>query len=243
MTELTTIEPAVAQQDVSLLATISRAAQDATVDVGKMERLMAMYERMEAKRAETALNDAMSDAQAEMEPISADALNPQTKSRYATYAKLDRALRPIYTKHGFALSFNTSADAPEGFVRVLCYVSHKAGHSRTYHIDMPTDGKGAKGNDVMTKTHAVGSGAQYGMRYLLKMIFNVAIGEGDDDGNAAAADPHTAWLAAVEECTTDAEVTARATEMVEKFGGVNKVPHALRSACQRKRESFKAKAA
>ena len=49
-------------------------------------------------------------------------------------------------------------------------------------------GKGAKGGDVMTKTHAFGSGTSYGMRYLLKMIFNVAIGEEDDDGNSASGD-------------------------------------------------------
>jgi hypothetical protein len=49
---------------------------------------------------------------------------------------------------------------------------------------MPSDGKGAKGNDVMTRTHAAGSAMSYGMRYLLKAIFNIAIGE-DDDGNAA----------------------------------------------------------
>lgn len=72
-------------------------------------------------------------------------------------------------------------------MRVLCYVSHTAGHTRTYQCDMPADGKGAKGNDVMTKTHAAGSAASYGMRYLLKMIFNIAIGEDEDDGNAASA--------------------------------------------------------
>ncbi len=49
---------------------------------------------------------------------------------------------------------------------------------------MPADGKGAKGGDVMTKTHAAGSAFSYGQRYLLKLIFNVAIGD-DDDGNAA----------------------------------------------------------
>jgi hypothetical protein len=49
---------------------------------------------------------------------------------------------------------------------------------------MPADGKGAKGGDVMTKTHATGAAMSYGMRYLLKMIFNVAIGEDDKDGNA-----------------------------------------------------------
>jgi ribosomal protein L37AE/L43A len=50
---------------------------------------------------------------------------------------------------------------------------------------MPADGKGAKGNDVMTKTHAAGAAGSYGARYLLKGIFNVAIGENDDDGNGA----------------------------------------------------------
>jgi hypothetical protein len=50
---------------------------------------------------------------------------------------------------------------------------------------MPADGKGAKGGDVMTRTHATGSALSYGMRYLLKMIFNVAVGEDDDDGNDA----------------------------------------------------------
>jgi ERF superfamily protein len=51
---------------------------------------------------------------------------------------------------------------------------------------MPADGKGAKGGDVMTKTHATGSALTYGRRYLLALIFNLAIGElQDDDGNAA----------------------------------------------------------
>lgn len=32
---------------------------------------------------------------------------------------------------------------------------------------------------MMTKTHATGAAMSYGMRYLLKMIFNAAIGEAD----------------------------------------------------------------
>jgi hypothetical protein len=52
---------------------------------------------------------------------------------------------------------------------------------------MPSDGKGAKGGDVMTKTHATGAAESYGMRYLLKMIFNIAIGEEDNDGNKFSA--------------------------------------------------------
>ena len=39
--------------------------------------------------------------------------------------------------------------------------------------------------DVMTKIHATGSAFTYGQRYLLKLIFNVAVGDDDDDGNKA----------------------------------------------------------
>jgi hypothetical protein len=115
--------------------------------------------------------------------ISADAENKQTHSRYATYAKLDSVLRPIYTKHGFSLSFDEDESPKPDHIRCLCYVSHDAGHTRTYRKDMPADGKGAKGGDVMTKTHATGAASSYGARYLLKGIFNVAIGEDDRDGN------------------------------------------------------------
>ena len=103
--------------------------------------------------------------------------------RDRSYAQLDKKLRPIFTKHGFSLSFSDGVtDKPE-HVRVVCKVRHIAGHSETHWKDMPADGKGAKGGDVMTKTHAAGAAQQYGMRYLLKGIFNVAIGEDDTDGN------------------------------------------------------------
>lgn len=167
-----------------LISIIERMALNPSVNVETIERMMAMRERMEAQQNEREFNAKMALAQAEMRPVAADASNPQTKSKYASYPALDRALRPVYTKVGFALSFNTDPGAPENYVRVLCDVTN-CGHTRRYQIDMPADGKGAKGGDVMTKTHATGSAVSYGMRYLLKMVFNIAVGEADDDGNAA----------------------------------------------------------
>lgn len=179
--------PAHQSQAYSLTNTIMALASHPNVDIDKVERLLIMRERIATQEKQEAFNCAMRDAQAQMRPISADAENPQTRSRYATYSKLDLAVRPIYTDCGFSLSFDTGEGAPEAHVRILCYVSHSGGHTRTYKIDMPSDGKGAKGNDVMTKAHASGSAISYGMRYLLKMIFNIAVGEDDDDGNAASA--------------------------------------------------------
>lgn len=172
----------------SLMSVISEAARDKETDVGKLEKLMALYERVQDRDAKREFNVAMSDAQQEMRPVAADAQNPQTRSRYASFAALDRALRPIYTKNGFGLSFDTDDSPKPNHIRVLCEVSHRAGHSHTYKLDMPADGKGAKGGDVMTLTHATGAAMTYGQRYLLKAIFNIAIGDDDDNGADRADD-------------------------------------------------------
>lgn len=169
---------------------LDRMVRDTSIDLDRLERMIGMQQDVERRRAEQAFAGAMSLVQSETRAVAADSNNPQTRSRYASYFALDKALRPIYTRHGFALSFNTDPDAPENCIRVVCYVSHDKGHTRKYQIDMPADGKGAKGGDVMTKTHATGSAATYGQRYLLKMIFNIAIGQ-DDDGNAAGNKPVT----------------------------------------------------
>lgn len=213
---------------------VARAASDPNVDADKMERLYALMERQQAQQAEIAFNDAMSSAQGKMGRISADATNPQTRSKYATYGKLDKALRPIYSQYGFSLSFDSTDSPKEDHARFLCYCSHSAGHTRTYRIDIPVDGKGAKGNDVMTKTHAVGSGASYGMRYLLKMIFNVAVGEDDDDGNAAGRPPSEAeinaekWVERANRIAEPAEYVSERAAMMTFYDASDDNPATLR---------------
>jgi hypothetical protein len=209
-----------ASDSASLLQIISRAASDPAVDIDKMERLLQMHERLVARDAEQEFNLAMTQAQREMRPVSADATNPQTHSKYATYAKLDAALRPIYTECGFSLSFDEGESPKDELIRVLCYVSHTGGFTRTYHKDMPADGKGAKGNDVMTKTHASGAAMSYGMRYLLKGIFNVAVGEDDRDGNAP---PRPAALITVQQADEIRDLIRQAKSTPEKFCEVGKI--------------------
>lgn len=202
----------------SIMDVIAKAAADPNTDVDKLERLLGMYERITARQAEQKFHEAMTDAQADMRPIATDADNPQTRSKYATYHALDKALRPVYTGHGFALSFDTG-EAPENYVKVLCHTSHRDGYSKTYSVLMPADGKGAKGGDVMTRTHAAGAAMTYGQRYLLKLIFNVAIG-GDDDGNGAAVP--SAKITA-EQAQTIRDLLARSKGDVVKFCATFKI--------------------
>jgi hypothetical protein len=159
-------------------------AVDRGANIDTIERLAKLQREMQDFQAKIDYGIAMKSAQEAIPRIAPDLTNPQTHSKYASYAALDRVIRPVYTREGFSLSFNTGESSLPDQLRVFCKVRHVGGHEEPFQIDMPNDGKGAKGGDVMTKTHAQAAGASYGMRYLLKMIFNIAIGEEDRDGNA-----------------------------------------------------------
>jgi len=167
---------------VSLLQIISRAASDPNVDIEKMERLMAMHERITAKQAEVAFNEAMTACQREIPAVFRNKINEEKSARYADLEQLDKVARPIYTKHGFALSFGTADCAIAGHVRQTCLVSHVGGHSRTYQADIPLDLTGPKGNPNKTGVQGFGSSMSYGQRYMTKLIFNIALTNEDNDG-------------------------------------------------------------
>jgi hypothetical protein len=154
--------------------------------IGVIERLFALQQDERNYQTRVAFDEALSRCQAQLTRISADANNPSTNSRYATYAKLDKIVRPIYTAEGFSLSFGERDCPTPGKTRFVAFLS-RAGVTREYLKDMSPSTKGAKGGDVMTPIHADASADSYAKRYLLKDIFNIAIGEADNDGNGGTA--------------------------------------------------------
>lgn len=173
---------------------IERVLSEPDFPVDKLHELLSLQERVEAESARKAYLADFALASAEMEPIRKDARNPETKSKYATHAALDAAMRPIYTRYGFAYSWTTGigdgSPVPPDSIRVLGTLSHKLGHERHFQIDMPCDGKGPKGGAVMSRTHATGSAFSYGRRYLQGGSFNIVFAGEDDDGNAAGRQPN-----------------------------------------------------
>jgi hypothetical protein len=171
-------------QATSLLQAITSAASNKDVDIEKMERLFAMHEKMVAREAEAAFNAAMARAQAKIEPVVAKAYNQQTNSYYAKLAAVNKEITPIATAEGMSISFGTADCPKDGWYRTVATVSHAAGHSREYHLDLPADDVGIKGSANKTQVHAAGSTSSYARRYLVCMIFNVSTGD-DNDGNGS----------------------------------------------------------
>jgi len=176
-------------ESTALISVIERAARDPHIDIDKIERLLVMQERIFAKNAEAEFNAAMAACQAEMPRIVPTFRNEQTQSDYAALEEIDRIARPIYTGHGFALSFGTEDCPIKDYYRQTCKVSHRAGHSEMRHADLPIDTVGLKGNPNKTGIQGFGSTMTYGQRYITKLVFNIVIGGEDNDGNGPTLSP------------------------------------------------------
>jgi len=165
---------------------LERAARDPSVDVGKMKALLEMKEGVENREAEKAWALAMQATQAEILPVAKNAQNAHTKSKYAKLEKVDEAIRPIYTKHGFSISYGSREPKGQQHVRVVCHVSHIGGYSKEFELEGRLDTTGSQGASNKTEIQGMGSSVSYLRRYLLLMIFNVVMEGEDADGNGKA---------------------------------------------------------
>lgn len=173
-------------QAMALVDLIQKAASNPEIDLDRMERLFEMRERVLAQEAKRSFFTAMKAAQAEMPIVLKNAANDHTRSRYATYDQVSKAMQPVISRHGFSLTFSTEPSQIPGHLRVICECAHEDGHSKIEAADLPYDAAGAQGKANKTGVQAYGSTVSYARRYLKCMIFDVAVGEDDTDGNSAA---------------------------------------------------------
>ena len=167
-------------------AEMIRMAISGGADLDKLEKLLALQERFEANEARKIFAKDFAVAQANILPVVKKKYNQQTKSKYSDLSDVIETTQPIYTKEGFSVTFDEGDSPLPEHARILADVIHHAGHTRSYHYDVPFDGKGIQGNANMTKIHGKASSTSYGRRYLMCMIWNIPTS--DNDGNTEQAD-------------------------------------------------------
>lgn len=171
------VMPAPVNESSAVLSMIARAASDPNTDMDKMERLMAMHERMCAQQAKTAYSEALSQMQAELPSIGER--GKADRYMFALWEDINTAIKPFLQKHGFALSFRTdTADK----VTVTGVLSHRAGHSEETTITLPADPSGNK-----NAVQAVASSVSYGKRYTAGALLNLTSHGEDDDAFGTSA--------------------------------------------------------
>lgn len=174
-----------ARESTSIVQIIERAARDPSIDIDKMERLLAMKERLDAKLAVEAYNTAFAEMQPELPEIDERGqikVNETVRSTYAKWEDINAVIKPILAKHGFGLSFRTSTKS--GKADVTAILMHRAGHREETSIELDADTSGSK-NGVQ----ALGSSVSYGKRYTATAILNITTRGLDDDGKRAGDGP------------------------------------------------------
>lgn len=174
-------------QDNSPMALISRAlnsgmSPDVIRELVNLQQSMERFEWEKAERQATIdFDDALNRCQDRVTTIIARRDGDGGKYKYANYDDLDQMVRPIYTSEGFSISYG-EADCPtQGKTRMVAFL-RRSGITREYFKDLTASVLGPKGTPVMTQINAEGSLDSYGRRFLLRDIFNIAIGKDDDDG-------------------------------------------------------------
>lgn len=171
--------------DTSSLA--KQALEMGPQGVDALERVLALAERERDYQARCAYDDAMLSVQSTMSRISKDGENTQNRSRYPRLEGVDRHLRPLYTEHGFRITFSTEPAEREGWITHVATVTHTGGHVERIPLPLPIDNLGPQGKATKTEMHGIGSALSYAQRRLTMMAFGaVATGE-DDDGQGSSA--------------------------------------------------------
>lgn len=156
------------------VAMFERLARDPSVDVEKLERLIAMQERIMAHNAEAEFNAAFAAMLPKIPTIVERARTDKTA--YAPLEDIIETIRPILAEFGFSLSFRT--EWPEkNMVKVVGILTHRAGHSRNSEFLSAADQTGSK-----NAIQALGSAVHYGRRYTARDLLCIVTREADDDG-------------------------------------------------------------
>jgi ERF superfamily protein len=170
---------AMQQLQVALEAAISQgSAMDVVTTILDHQKWMIQHSE------EQAFNETLKRIQKRLKSIPKRGWNPETKSKFATSEDIDKEIQTLLDEENMTLSFRPAVAERVDEVLIIGLLSLGA-YTREYPLNMPADGKGAKGGGVMSRTHATGAAITYAKRYLKNMIFDLRFDETDDDGNGA----------------------------------------------------------
>lgn len=227
-----------------ILEIIARAARDPSVDIDKMERLLAMQERVIDRNAKAEFTAAKLTLRPELPEITmkghivirdknnADKIIQDTP--FARFEDIHEAVMPVLTRHGFDLSFKNGM-APDGKVRVTTILSHIGGHSDETYFDLPHDSSGSK-----NAVQAVGSSTSYAKRYGVLSILNIRVVGEDDNAVEAGRKPCLSTEQRNEILTALDEVDADKRKFAE-FLGVDSIADILASDYPKAKAAIEAK--
>ena len=142
-------------------------------DIDKLEKLMALQERYDAKNAKAAYLSAVSLFQANCPKIKK--LKKGHNSKYAPLEDIIEQVKDVLFKSGLSYSFSQTQDAQQ--ITVSCHLSHVDGHTETVSLTSDHDKSGGK-----SPIQALASAVSYLRRYTFTGVTGIVPSDEDSDG-------------------------------------------------------------
>jgi hypothetical protein len=142
-------------------------------DIDKLERLMQLQERYDAKNAKAGYLAAVSLFQANCPKIKK--LKKGHNSKYAPLEDIIEQVKSVLFNAGLSYSFSQTQDA--GQITVSCHLSHIDGHTETVFLTSDHDKSGGK-----QAIQALASTVTYLRRYTFTGVTGIVPSDEDSDG-------------------------------------------------------------
>lgn len=213
-------------------------------NVGVVEKLIELHERMEARDAEKAFAAAFVKLQADLGPVQAmrtvPGNNGGVRYTFAEFGDIMRQAKPVLQANGFTVTF--SMEVGEGRITQHCTLQHVGGHKRVNSFTARI-GKGPPGS---TETQADGAASTYAKRFALCDALAITVerdGDARSEGSGERISPEQAdelreRLRAVlgdeEKFLTTAGVTTYEEIPVAKFDILDAMLRAKEDAAKRR---------
>jgi hypothetical protein len=166
------------------ITTILAAAVDKGMAPESLDKLLAVYERMEAKVAAKQAAEDLAAFQSECPVIAKSATAKiATKSggsysyQYAPLDTIANTIRPHLTRHG--LSYTWDSDEADGRIACTCTVRHVNGHAFTARFSCGIDTAAA-----MSGAQKSAAALTFARRQSLVQALGLTTGENDSDATA-----------------------------------------------------------
>jgi len=123
----------------------------------------------------TTLNAALVKALGELSNISKDKINPHFKNKYAGLDSILDAVRPVFAKHGLAIT--QLPQFQDGLAGVVTRIIHTSGEATESTLLLPLRDQSAQ---------SVGSALSYARRYSIISVCGICGDDSEDDGQIAS---------------------------------------------------------
>lgn len=153
-------------------------------NIAVVERMSALVERFEEKRAEREFAAAFVALQAEMPKIKAAQPVPNNdgtiRYHFAPFESIMDEVRPYLMKHGFTVSFSSRYESNPERVIVKCTLQHVGGHKRENEFSARV----GSGPPKSSAAQGDGAASTYAKRFALTDALNIVVEKLDTDARA-----------------------------------------------------------